>query len=113
MESVMISQLAAIILPFSLVWVADNGSVPNPIYTCQFKAGQIVIEQANEAGEVTVEVDGKARQYVMENRKLIPRDQGLPTLRFQPDLKQWQWLNDQGEPIESTVCTEKPSLKTG
>lgn len=72
-----------------------------------------MIEQANAAGEVMVEVDGKALKYALQERKIVPRDQGLPTLLFLPDLKQWQWLNEQGGPIESTMCTEKPSLKTG
>lgn len=109
----MFLQIAGIIVPLSLVGVADNEPLQNPVYTCQFNAGRIVIEQVNEVGDLTVEVEGKARQYVRENRKLVPRDKGLPSLLFEPDLKQWQLLNDLGEPTESAVCTEKPSLKTG
>ena len=109
----MILHVALLLMPMGLALAAETDPVANPVFTCQFKAGRIVIEQANAAGEVTVEVDGKARQYALQERKLVPRDQGLPTLLFQPDLKQWQWLNEQGEPIESTVCTEKPSIKTG
>jgi hypothetical protein len=109
----MILHVALLLMPMGLALAAETDPVANPVFTCQFKAGRIVIEQANAAGEVTVEVDGKARQYALQERKLVPRDQGLPTLLFQPDQKQWQWLNEQGEPIESTVCTEKPSLKTG
>ncbi len=109
----MILHVALLLMPMGLALAAETDPVANPVFTCQFKAGQIVIERANEAGEVTVEIDGKARQYALQERKLVPRDQGLPTLLFKPDLKQWQWLNDQGEPIDSAVCTEKPSLKTG
>lgn len=108
----MIFQIAAIIVSLGL-GMANSEPVVDPIYTCQFKAGRIVIEKANEAGEVTVEVGGTARQYVKQSRKLVPREQNLPSLLFDPDLKQWKMLNELGEPIESVVCTEMPQLKTG
>ncbi|KFC64771.1 hypothetical protein FG93_05061 [Bosea sp. LC85] len=109
----MASHIAVLLVPITLVLVTDTDPVTNPIYTCAFEAGQIVIQQPEQSGEVTVEVHGQARRYAMDKLKLVPRDQGLPSFRFQPDLKRWQWLNDQGEPIESVGCTEKPSLKTG
>ncbi|AMJ61069.1 hypothetical protein [Bosea sp. PAMC 26642] len=109
----MISHIAVLLLPLGLALVAETDPVPHPVYTCKFEAGQIVIEQAEPSGNVTVEVNGQARQYVMDKLKLVPRDQGLPSFLFQPDLKRWQWLNDQGEPIESTTCAEKPALKAG
>lgn len=109
----MISHIAVLLLPMGLALVADTDPVPNPIYTCNFEAGQIIIEQAEPSGDVMVEVHGQARRYVMDKLKLVPREQGFPSFLFQPDLKRWQWLNDQGQPIESMVCTEKPALKTG
>lgn len=109
----MILHVALLLMPVSLALAAETDPVANPVYTCKFDAGQIVIEQADPSGDVTVEVKGTARPYVMEKLKLVPRDQGLPTFLFQPDMKRWQWLNDQGEPIESIVCVEKPALKTG
>jgi hypothetical protein len=109
----MISQIAVFLLPIGLGLVAQTDPVPNPVYTCNFDAGQIVIEEPEPSGDVTVEVRGEARRYVMEKLKLVPREQGLPSFLFQPDLKRWQWLNDQGQPIESVACTEKPALKTG
>lgn len=107
----MIEHIAVVLLPMSLALVA--GTDPNPVYVCKFGAGNIVIEQAGPAGDVMVEVHGQARPYVMDKLKLVPRDQGLPSFHFQPDLKRWQWLNDQGEAIESVACTEKPALKAG
>lgn len=109
----MISHIAVLLLPMGLALVAETDPVPNPVYTCIFDAGQIVIEHPEPSGDVMVEVRGEARRYVMDKLKLVPRDQGLPSFLFQPDLKRWQWLNDQGQPIESMVCTEKPALKTG
>lgn len=109
----MISHIAVLLIPTALAFVAATEPTTNPVYTCKFKAGEIVIEQAEPSGDVMIQVDGQARRYVMDKLKLVPRDRGLPSYLFQPDLKRWQLLNDQGEPIESTVCTEKPSLKTG
>ncbi|KPF68326.1 hypothetical protein IP69_11720 [Bosea sp. AAP35] len=109
----MILYVALLLLPVSLAIAADTDPVANPIFTCKFEAGQIVIEQAEASGDVTVEVKGQARPYVMDKLKLVPRDQGLPSFLFQPDMRRWQWLNDQGEPIESVVCAEKPALKAG
>ena len=108
----MISHVAVLLVPFTVIWVADD-RVTNPVYTCKFKAGQIVIEQTEPSGDVMVEVHGQARPYVMDKLKLVPRDPGLPSFLFQADLKRWQWLNDQGDPIESVTCAEKPALKTG
>ena len=109
----MISHIALLLLPVGLALVVETDPVPNPIYTWNFEAGQIIIEQAEPSGEVMVEVHGQARPYVMDKLRLIARDQGLPSFLFQPDLKRWQWLNGEGAPIESMVCTEKPALKTG
>ena len=109
----MISNIAVLLVPTALVLLADTDPTTNPIYTCPFKAGQIVIQQPEHSGEVTVEVHGQARRYLMDKLKLVPKDQGLPSLVFQPDVKLWQLLNDQGEAVESVACTEKPSLKTG
>ena len=109
----MISQIAIFLLPMGLALVAETDPLPKPVYTCKFDAGQVVIEQPDTSGDVMVEVRGQARQYVMDKLKLVPRDQGLPSLLFQPDLKRWQLLNDLGEPIESISCTEKPALNTG
>jgi len=109
----MISHIAVLLLPIAVALAAETDPVTNPVYTCKFEAGQIVIEQADVSGEVTVEVAGQARRYVMDKLKLVPREGGLPAFLFQPDLKRWQWLDDQGAPVESVVCTEKPSLKTG
>ncbi|MGO4739928.1 hypothetical protein AB4099_25495 [Bosea sp. 2KB_26] len=104
--------IAMILLPMSLA-LADTEPVTNPVYTCKFKAGEVVIEQVESSGDVMVKADGQARQYVMDKLKLVPREQGLPTYVFQPELKRWQLLNDRGEAIESTECSAKPSLKTG
>ncbi|PTM42831.1 hypothetical protein [Bosea sp. 124] len=109
----MISHIAVLFAPMVFALVADTDPVTNPVYTCPFKAGQVVIEQAEPSGDVIVQVDGQARPYVMDKLKLVPKDRGLPSFLFQPDLKRWQWLNDQGDPTESVGCTEKPSLKTG
>lgn len=59
----MILHVALLLMPMGLALAAETDPVANPVFTCQFKAGRIVIEQANAEGEVTVEVDGKARQY--------------------------------------------------
>lgn len=104
--------IALIMLPAALTF-ADTEPVTNPVYTCKFKAGDVVIEQVETSGDVMVKVGGQAHQYVMDLRKLVPRDRGLPSYLFQPELKRWQLLNDQGEAIESAECTSKPSLKTG
>lgn len=109
----MIEHIAILSLSMGVVLAAEKDPVTNPIYTCKFEAGQIVIEQADVTGEVTVEVSGQARRYVMDKLKLVPRDGGLPSFLFQPDLKRWQWLDNQGAPVESVACTEKQSLKTG
>lgn len=109
----MISHIAMFLLPIGLALVAETDPVPNPVYTCKFAAGHIVIEQPEPSGDVMVEVRGQAQRYVMDKLKLVPRDQDFPSFLFQPDLKRWQWLNDQGHPIESVICTEKPVLKTG
>jgi hypothetical protein len=109
----MISNAGLLLMPLSVAWLAATEPTRNPVLTCHFKAGQVVIEQADSTGDVSVEVYGHSRRYVMDKLKLNPREAGLPTFLFQPDIKRWQWLNDKGEPIESTVCTEKPSLKTG
>lgn len=113
LEDDMISHITLVLVPLSLSLVAGTDPIPNPVHACKFEAGDIVIEQAGPAGDVTVEIHGQARPYVMDKLKLVPRDQGLPSFLFQPDLKRWQWLNDQGEAIESVACTEKPALKTG
>lgn len=109
----MITHIAILILPVALTLAADPDPVTNPVYTCKFEGGLIVIEQPEPSGDVMVEVHGQARPYVMDKLRLVPRDQALPSFLFQPDLKRWQWLNDQGEAIESVACTEKPALKTG
>lgn len=109
----MISHIAVVLLPMSVTLVAGTDPVPNPVYACKFGAGNIVIEPVGPGGDVTVEIHGQARPYVMDKLKLVPRNQGLPSFLFQPDLKRWQWLNDQGVSIESVACTEKPPLKTG
>jgi hypothetical protein len=109
----MISHIAILIVAMPLQLVAAPDPVAKPVYTCKFETGQIVIEQADATDDVSVEFQGQVHRYVMEKLKLVPREQGLPSFLFQPDIKQWQWLNDKGDPIESTVCTEKPALKTG
>lgn len=107
----MIALVTLLLVPIALALSADIDPVSNPVYKCKFDAGQIVIQQAEASGDVTG--DGQARQYVMDKLKLGRRAPGLPAFFFQPDLTRWQWLNDQGEPLESTACSEQPTLKTG
>lgn len=109
----MILPVALLLMPLSLTPVAETDPVANPVYTCKFDAGLIVIGQAEENGRLTVEIDVQARPYVMEKLRLVPREQGFPTFLFQPDVRRWQWLDDKAEPIESVACTEKPALSAG
>ncbi len=109
----MILHVALLLMPLNLTPVADTDPVANPVYTCKFNAGLIVIGQAEENGQLTVEINGQARPYVMEKLRLVPRERGLPTFLFQPDVRRWQWLDTMAEPIESIACSEKPSLNAG
>ena len=100
----MLSQLLPTLIS-SVVFLASHAPVgSSQSYECKFEAGTAVISHHGFNGAATVEIDGEAFSYVFEEDKLVPRTQGTPTYLFQPELKRWKLLNQQGETVEITVC---------
>lgn len=100
----MISQFAALVIP-SAVFLANHAQPDADVsYICNFAGGVIVIEHPQPTGRVTVQIDGEARPYILDQQKLMPMEAGLPTYYFQSELKRWKLLDERGETLETTVC---------
>ncbi|KFC64772.1 hypothetical protein FG93_05062 [Bosea sp. LC85] len=75
----MISHFAALVIP-SAVFLASHAQPHADVsYVCNFAGGVIVINQPQATGRATVQIDGEARPYILDQQKLMPVEAGLPT----------------------------------
>lgn len=100
----MILQLAALMIPSAILLVNHAQPDADVSYTCKFESGVIVIDHPHATSRATVQIGGEARQYMVDEQKLVPMEEGLPTYYFQSELKRWKRLNQSGETVETTVC---------
>lgn len=97
--------LATLLAPSAVVLSSYGYALASTkTYECKFAAGVVVIDVPGPDGITPVEVAGQRHAYASHEGKLIPHDTGLPTLLFQPGLKRWKILNENGETIEITIC---------
>lgn len=97
--------LTVLLAPSAVVLSSYGCALANSsTYICKFETGVVVIDPVGPDGAITVEVAGRRRPYALDDEKLVPHEAGLPTLLFQPGLKRWKRLNENGETIEITIC---------
>lgn len=100
----MISHFAALVISSAVLLASHTRPDAEVSYICNFAGGVIVINHPQATGRATVQIDGEARPYILDQQKLMPVEAGLPTYYFQSELKRWKRLNERGETLETTVC---------